>query len=429
MHCESLMKIMDRQTTTQVDSTTAQDIRSLCFISKLPKEVLLTIFAYLRQEPRSPRCVSASRNRDLHHVSLVCRQWNSLAAHICYQSVQFYNVQSVLRFRRMLQDSPHIRKIVKTLVFPARLGRTCPPELLDAFEEITNLVDDISTLSITLRCVEKKLLEDEISEFFHVLPIDEGRHSDLRDLSIYGDGTILAKFPVGLTSQFVHIKWLGLKGVFLSEPVLADTIPALPKLFSFTSVSGNTAMMMDDWLLSCPKLEQVAVTGHQPPGFSPGADDPPMRVLVHGNLNYWCLSGLGETKMGKWLASCESVRSLLLDWGLFSSCYPGLFPPVLYRLSVEISSRDVVSLDAFKRNFGKNPICDHLTVTMWRRNKTFEYIEGALRTLCADSGVTLMIRDRSGYIGDDETPLVSNLKQVFKVGPSKQFRSWEMART
>ncbi|KAG8817002.1 hypothetical protein FRC17_000098 [Serendipita sp. 399] len=295
----------------------------------------------------------------------------------------------------MLQASPHIRKLVKTLVFPARLGRTCPPELLDAFEEITNLVDDISTLSITLRCVEKKLPDGEISEFLHVLPIDEGRHGDLRDLSIYGDGTILAKFPAGLTSQFVHIKWLGLKGVFLSEPVLADTIPALPKLFSFTSVSGNTAMMMDDWLLSCPKLEQVAVTGHQPPGFSPGADDPPMRVLVHGNLNYWCLSGLGETKMGKWLAS----------------------------------SRDVVSLDAFKRNFGESPICYHLIVTMWRRNKMFEHIEGALKALCTDSGVTLMIRDRSGYIGDDETPLVSNLKQVFKVGPSKQFRSWEMAKT
>ncbi|KAG8815667.1 hypothetical protein FRC17_000629, partial [Serendipita sp. 399] len=350
---------MNHQTTPQVDSTNAQDTHSPCLISKLPKEVLLNVFEYLRQEPRSPRCINASRNRDLYHVSLVCRQWNNLAAHICYQSVQFHKVRGVFRFRRVLQDSPHIRKIVRELVLPARLGRKCPSELLDAFEEMTNLVDDLSTLTITIRCIEEKRPLDsggETSDFVHVVPIEEGRHGNLRSLTIFGDGTTPAKFPVCLTARFVHLTSLVFQGVYLSEPVLADTIPALPNLSHFASVLGNSSMMMDDWLLSCPKLEQLQVAGRQPSSFSPSTDDAPMKLLTQCNLTYLCLSSLGENRIGKWLASCHSLRGLLLDWSVFSNGDPGMFPPFLDNLWIEISPEEVVSLDPFRQNFGENPI-------------------------------------------------------------------------
>ncbi|KAG8790865.1 hypothetical protein FRC16_000685 [Serendipita sp. 398] len=56
----------------------------------------------------------------------------------------------------MLQDSPHIGKIVKTLIFPARYGHACPHELLDAFQGITNRIESLSELNTTLRLVEEE---------------------------------------------------------------------------------------------------------------------------------------------------------------------------------------------------------------------------------------------------------------------------------
>ncbi|KAG8774585.1 hypothetical protein FRC20_000795 [Serendipita sp. 405] len=142
--------------TTRAPSMAIPNTLSDCFISNLPKEVLLRAFGYLRQERRSPRCITTTRNRDLYHVSLVCKTWNNLAAHIYYHTVQFYNVLSVLRFHQMLQDSPHIGKIVKTLIFPARYGHACPHELLDAFQGITNRIESLSELNTTLRLVEEE---------------------------------------------------------------------------------------------------------------------------------------------------------------------------------------------------------------------------------------------------------------------------------
>ncbi|KAG8817001.1 hypothetical protein FRC17_000097 [Serendipita sp. 399] len=319
--------------------------------------------------------------------------------------------------------------MVKTLVFPARLGRVCPEELLDVFEKIINLVGSLHKLNITFRCVEEINYHEETSEFVHVIPMEEGRHGSLHDLTIYGPGATPGRFPAGMTAHFVHLKILSLQGVFLSEPVLADTTPPLPKLYSLIAFMGNAAIMMDDWLLSCPKLGHVAVTGRQRGGFSLGADEPPMKVLVHGKLNYVCLSGLREKSMGRWLASCESVRALGFDWDLFSICDAGMFHLDLYQVLVEISLKDEVSLDIFERSLGEDTSYDHLTVTLWQRNKSFEHIEGALKQLCAELEVTLVIDDRSRYREHDELPSSSSRGRVFTDGLSEELQTWEMAKT
>ncbi|KAG8853309.1 hypothetical protein FRB91_005143 [Serendipita sp. 411] len=416
--------------TTRAPSMTIQDTFDECLISRLPREVLLQVFGYLGQEKRSPRCTNITRNHDLYHVSLVCRTWNNLAAHIYYHTIQFYSVSGVLRFHQMLQDSPHICKIVKNLTFPARLGRTCPNELLDAFEGITNRVEGLSELNITLRLVEKEPSTSLYGvERLHVIPIEEGRHSDLKVLSVYANGPTPAKFPVTLTTSFKRLTCLSLKGVFLSEPVSTDVIPILPELSSFTTVTGNGVLMMDDWLLACPKLRDCLITGRQPVAFSPSTDDAPMKLLVHGNIGYWCLSGSGHTHIGKWLASCNSITYLLIDWPLFSNSTPDIYPSSLRQLAVEIDTTDQVKLDAFEKHFGTSPVSNKLRVFFWGRNALPERDEEALRALCTKSGVSLSLRDRSGYLGEKKQTTVSNIKQVIKGGSSKHLRSWETAKT
>ncbi|KAG8815870.1 hypothetical protein FRC18_001277 [Serendipita sp. 400] len=383
--------------TTRAPSVTIPNTLSECFVSKLPKEVLLRVFDYLRQERRSSRSITTTRNRDLYHVSLVCRTWNNLAAHICYHTVQFYSVLSVLRFHQILQTSSHISKIVKTLIFPTRYGYACPNELLDAFQGITNRIESLSELNTTLRLVEEESSTEDGNERFHVLPIGEGHHNDLRHLSLYGNGNTPARFPAALSS-FKRLSSLALKGVFLSEPVSTDVTPALPRLQDFTIEGGNVVLMMDDWLLSCPKLQRLFIIGPQPAAFSPSTDDPPMRLLVHGKITYWHLSGSGHTQIGRWLASCNSITCLLLDWTLFSNSSAGIFPPSLHQLSLDILPQDSVTLDAFDRHFGASPISHVLFIILcWERNASFEHSKEELKVLCAKSDVFLEILDRSGY--------------------------------
>ncbi|KAG8853311.1 hypothetical protein FRB91_005145 [Serendipita sp. 411] len=414
--------------TTRALSTDLNNTLSESFISKLPKEVLLRIFGDLQQERRSSRSITTTRNRDLYHASLVCRTWNNLVAHVSYHTVQFHSVSSVLRFHQMLQASSHICKIVKTLIFPTRYGHTCPNELLNAIEGITNRIESLTELNTTLRLVEEERSTGDGKEWFHVLPLEEGRHDDLRHLSLYGNGNTPAKFPAALPS-LKGLCSLGLKGVFLSEPVSTDVMPGLPKLHSFTIDGGNVVLMMNDWLLSCPKLHNMFITAPQPEAFSPSTDDPPMRVLAHDKITYWSLSGSGHTRMGKWLASCNSIIYLLLDWTLFSNSSAGIFPPSLYQLSLDIVPQDKLTLEAFDRHFGMSPISHSLRILLWGQSSSFKRNEKGLKTLCAKSYVSLEILDRSGYIVYERRLPVLNLKQVVNGGLNKQLRSWEMAKT
>ncbi|KAG8790867.1 hypothetical protein FRC16_000687 [Serendipita sp. 398] len=381
--------------TTRAPSVTIPNTLSECFVSKLPKEVLLRVFDYLRQERRSSRSITTTRNRDLYHVSLVF-----------LQCVEF-----------------------KTLIFPTRYGYACPNELLDAFQGITNRIESLSELNTTLRLVEEESSTEDGNERFHVLPIGEGHHNDLRHLSLYGNGNTPARFPAALSS-FKRLSSLALKGVFLSEPVSTDVTPALPRLQDFTIEGGNVVLMMDDWLLSCPKLQRLFIIGPQPAAFSPSTDDPPMRLLVHGKITYWHLSGSGHTQVGRWLASCNSITCLLLDWTLFSNSSAGIFPPSLHQLSLDILPQDSVTLDAFDRHFGASPISQVLFIILcWERNASFEHSKEELKVLCAKSDVFLEILDRSGYTVYEERLPAPKLKKLGKRGLSKQLRAWEMAKT
>ncbi|KAG8750126.1 hypothetical protein FRC14_000798 [Serendipita sp. 396] len=415
--------------TTRGSSVTIQNTLSECFISKLPREVLLRIFRSLQQERRSSRSITATRNRDLYHASLVCKTWNNLAAHISYHTIQFYSALSVLRFHKMLQVSPHICKIVKTLIFPTRYGQTCPKELLDAFEGIANQIESLSELNTTLRLVEEESPTGDGKEWFHILPIGEGRHDDLRRLCLYGNGDIPARFPTALPS-FKRLHLLILKGVFISKPVSTDMTPALPHLRECIIEGGNTVLMMDNWLLSCPKLHLLSTIGPQPAAFSPSTDEFPMRLLVHGKLTCWSFSGSGHTRFGKWLASCNSITYLHLDWGLFSNNGADIFPPFLRQLGLDILPPDQVTLDAFDGHFRTISNIHNLYIFLcWGRNASFKHTEKGLKTLCAELSISLDIWDRSEYLVYEKRLPVLKLKKLGKRGLSKQLQSWEMAKT
>ncbi|KAG8815150.1 hypothetical protein FRC19_001224 [Serendipita sp. 401] len=417
-----------RQRPTSISLMRAEIDPSDCPISKLPKEILLRIFFMLRQEPHSPRCVNPSRNKDLFHVSLVCRTWNNLAMHVYYNVVQLRTVASVFRFHQTLQIYPHVRNLVKVLIFPARLGWTCPETLMDAFAGIIDLVENLTELKVTSRLIVKPRSPGE-TDRVHVLPVQEGRHSDLKRLSIYSNGYTPAEFPTSLFTSFAQITSLSLNGIYLSQYISPENVPVLPELVHITAVSGNITTHMDDWLLACPKLQKLSICGRQPITFSLGSVDVPMNLLAKGNIRSLTLYQLETSYTGTWLAMCDTVLRLYVTWDLFSSGRADTFPPSLRRLTLNIYGRDNLSLDPFQKHLSGKPTYKSLEIILSEQNKWFDENEDALRTLCAASRVSLLTHNRRSYTEHGSIPLSPKLKGVFKSTQDKELLSWEMAKT
>ncbi|KAG8796256.1 hypothetical protein FRC17_008017, partial [Serendipita sp. 399] len=347
-----------------------------CPISQLPNELLLRIFSYLKQRKVSPQTVYPIVDADLLRASLVCKAWHNPAICVFYEVVQLRTVHSIQLFHRTLQKYPHIRKMVRVLVFPARIGVRCPDALLDTFAEIVNLVENLDSLDVTCP-VRKSGLEGELR---HILPIAEGRHPDLKRLTIYANSKVPAEFPASLATYSRLIK-LSLVGVFLSKPILADTMPILPELLNFSSTAGNAASQMDSWLLACPKLGCLTLGK---------GEAPPLSLLTKGNIVLLIFTQRTfDPSVATWLPECTSVHCVVISWAIFSNIDHKMFPPSLHLIQITVCPRDRMSLETFKARLGENVALRGLQFWVIGNNKWPVENEEALKDACKTSGVLM----------------------------------------
>ncbi|KAG9052895.1 hypothetical protein FS842_009061 [Serendipita sp. 407] len=333
----------------------------------------------------------------------------------------------------MLQKYPHMRKMVKDLTFPARPGVRCPEKLMSLFSGIVNLVESLDSLTITCPLAKDtgpNAAAADVSPRL-VIPIAEGRHSDLKILAIIANENTPVAFPSTLTTSFSRLTKLSMAGVFLSKPLTANGIPILRELRDFSSTAGNAANRMDEWLLACPRLQTLAL-------FQ-GAQAP-LELLTKGNIH--CLTLAYPTfdpAINSWLPNCTSMDGLIISWSIFSKLDAASFPPSLRYLWVGIYSHDQVSFDEFKTALNSQSKLKSFGILVKGTNSWAIENEVSIRALCMKLGVRMYPLAINSYCDNKRTisktskpSFIPTLSRVFNKRNStydKDILSWEMGKS
>ncbi|KAG8752269.1 hypothetical protein FRC14_007183 [Serendipita sp. 396] len=423
------------------DEIKIQDANIDSIVAKLPEELLIEIFRHLRTPRQSPKVIRPAFEDSLFQVSLVCRFWNNPATRAYYKVVQFPSVASVFRFRQALIEYPHLRRLVKTLILPARLRFSCPPSLMKVFVQIIHLLDSLEELTVTSHFVDdQRLQHNNPSRKFHMIPVEVGKHLAMDQLTLYGDGTRPANIQSTLAASFPQLTHLSLNGVNINDNVTPDTTPVLPQLNRFTCQSGNAAMRMDEWLCACPKLQRLSLCSMRCLSSSRYLDEAPLRVLRERKiktLELYSMFARTRPYTGRWIAKCNSVTRLQITWDIFS-CGPDALPSVLDRIELTVRRKDPVDLDAFRVHLERKPIWEEFVLFSSNRNPWYDENEEVLKKMFEDAGVPLRFDKSKVWYQTAAKPelkenrLVKRVKRVFKKGPTEEdelLDKWEWAKT
>jgi hypothetical protein len=264
-------------------------------------------------------------------LPLVCKGWYGAATNVLYHVIEFPRINSVIKFHRSLSTRPHLRKLVKVLYFPGRIGQPCPPKLYDIFVKTIALVEDLEELHTMCH-----IYNSENSQYSAcALPIGFGRHSSLKGLHLFADGNSITRFPSLIAHQFQNLESLSLYGLNIEAISSLLLIPVLPNLVRVTIFTGNKVMeTIDMWLCRLPRLSNLTLK------FVPLSVTPSLFVrdnITTLELLYWTN---WSQNVANWMSYMRNVRHLTLNHRVFKVLAhdTSVFPSALETLTIRMSA-------------------------------------------------------------------------------------------
>ncbi|KAG8771968.1 hypothetical protein FRC15_003055 [Serendipita sp. 397] len=292
--------------------------------ARLPDEILCAIFDFLPTIRTTPLYCSVNDYcTDLKRLTLVCRSWYPVATSMLYRHIQIVDVYYLPRLIKQLKRKPHLRKLVKSLVLPARPGPRMPDFIQKLYCQVVNLLEDLRYLSIMAPMVEN--VKDSQTYQGHLSsPIATGKHSNLCSLSVYGDILATSSQPHLLFAPFSNLEYLALNYVYLSDFTFDFTsMEVLTRLRHFEFTGGTCVWLLDEWLQSCPNLEHLTL---RCTSFIDAPSQPPMKLLTSDKLKTLDLLFLDKFSDSgpysfAWLQECTSITHLTIDHDILTSVY------------------------------------------------------------------------------------------------------------
>jgi hypothetical protein len=330
----------------------------------------------------------------VRNLPLVCKKWYGPATTVLYEIIEFPRVASVFQFHRTLQDRPHLRKLVKSLLLPGRIGHPCPDNLMKVFVQIINLVDSLVNLYTTCRLMNDYRFEMEYTSAGNrcVLPLEPGKHDELCSLDLYADTAVWSTFPSMIPSAFSQLECLSLHGFFLLYPVSPATTPPLPKLKTLYFSYGRGVTLMDEWLQTCPEFSILLLRETDLPNESaildPDQQVAPLAALREGKITHLrldCMCGPSRIDACDWIGQCTGIQDLQITWDVFTRHAEVLTFP-MERLTLCIDTIDNPCLETFERFLAYQRIATPTAPTV----KTFEVVVCKHNRWYADHQVRLM---------------------------------------
>lgn len=424
----------------QPDKRKSEIEQPVCHAARLPSELLILIFRSIDRKRFNVKMIRPAIQDDVFNASLVCRAWNNPATLVYYELVQFRTVANVFKFYQALLDYPHLRSLVKVILFPARLRKQCPPKLMRTFVQIIHLVDSLNDLTVTTRFVSHPSMPSNKwdSNSLHVVPIGPGKHSSIRRITLYGDGLRRGNLPSALGTTFSNLTFLALNGIRLARDVDTSMMPVLPELARFYCFAGNAAFKLDAWLQACPKLKRYSISKMRMPPWA--TDEPPLGILRAEKITslelYWMYSHNNPCR-GSWLLRCPSVKRLQITWDIFSSKDAPL-PTALEQLQLTIRTKDDLSIDVVRERLKDKPNWDEFVFMASDRQQWHKHNEEELKKIFEEAGVQMKVdqtviwyQKATREAKKKENKVIARVKRVFK-SPSKEdeeLLDWEWAKT
>ncbi|CAG7852766.1 SubName: Full=Uncharacterized protein {ECO:0000313/EMBL:CCA72358.1} [Serendipita indica DSM 11827] len=368
-HCEPKASA-SQQSPPRQQGNRAMDVakdsqKSLVIAQRLPVEILIAVFEMIILPPRLTRVhLSRHRNADAETwISLpyICSQWYPIALSVLYASIEIRTYKQTLSLLRALQTYPHLRKLIKGLHLPMRVGVPCPLEVYRLFCQIIHLVDDLRELSATGVCGQPVfqypgtfIQTDDKAAWTKSslsLPIAPDRHQDLVYLELRGELTTLSvSLPPQLFS-FQGLKQLTLANIALTERLNPGVTPKLPLLEAITFTNRNPILLLDDWLCAHPKLHTLRMYEARGPTIIP-------RLISSGKIKRMemmhCVTYQWNRELiSSWFNACTSLRELRVSDDIFLQ-NSDLVPINLEELRVEIA-RHWLDMTRWERYFERGP--------------------------------------------------------------------------
>jgi hypothetical protein len=275
----------------------------------------------------------------------VCKNWYGAATKVLYEVIEFPTVHSVFKFHRSLTQRPHLRTLVRVIIFPGRVNKPSPPKLTKTCVQIINMLgDELEELHVM--CSHFNLASQNGQARQTVVPIPMGKCTTLKSLTLFADFRDSVLVPNLDRMGLGNITSLSLYGFSLKSSSGHELGPVLPNLRSLTLVRSSIRSSFLSWLQKQPNLRRLVLrnTVCQLSGFGI------VWLITEGRITELDVD-VGSTS-NDWLLRISSIHDLVLGYRMFSRAIP--YPPEVETITLRISSWDYPNQQAFEDFVTKN---------------------------------------------------------------------------
>ncbi|PVF93125.1 hypothetical protein CPB86DRAFT_790459 [Serendipita vermifera] len=326
-----------------------------CTAANLPNEILLNIFHNIDRLRIDSTLIGNGPRDHMRTLPRVCKNWYGAATKVLYEVVEFPTVHSVFKFHRSLTQRPHLRSLVRVIIFPGRVNKPSPPKFTKTCVQIINMlgedVEEIhvmcSHLAITTHTGQAhQTVVHHQQHHQTIVPIPMGKCTNIKSLTLFADFRDSVSVPSLDKMGLGNIVSLSLYGFSLKASSGHELGPVLPSLRSLTLVKSGIRSSFLVWLQKQPSLRRLVLRNTVCQLSGVGI----VWLITEGRITELDVD-VGSTS-NDWLLRISSIHDLVIGYRMFSRAIP--YPPEVETITLRINSWDYPIQQAFEDFVTKN---------------------------------------------------------------------------
>ncbi|KAG8755046.1 hypothetical protein FRC14_004402 [Serendipita sp. 396] len=319
----------------------------------LPNEILLQIFRGVERLRMDCTEVGRRPNDHVRSLPLVCRMWFDAGQTVLYELVEFPSVSAVFKFHRTLSRKPKVRKLVRTLILPGRLGKRCPDKLSRTMIQIVDMLSE----NLEELHVASDVMYVSSTDVRMVLPIPVGAHPNLTALELFSTSYDTIALPNFEQLGLSNLKSLAFHG-FTLQWERTYPYPILPHLESISFISCHLSSSIVSVLGAHPQLKRVTWRKSYVTPFVDLVGVSDVITARQGTITHLDIDRLKEDLT--WLKTGMGIQHLVVGSALFSQLLDiQSYPPDLRTLVVRVPIYYILDMSNFE-TFAKSGVQNHL---------------------------------------------------------------------